>query len=274
MLLQTYYLPAIARPLSFLRGLLCLFGDQTLFCRTADFRAVGGYDPELPIMEDVDFCIRLHEAGPSSYRAESPIGPHPLTAVPSPAGDGPRERAAGASSSREQSNTEGAPLAQGYMPREEDTSSQVASSSSDPPPLRQRRQTSVAASLAGGGRSGAGTSDSSPTSRLAGWLAALQVWAMSHCRRRGRVRMEWQPVAHTSGRRLQAWGNFKVCVTSKKCRVDVWFAALAVLNAPWVMSAYVKLIRPIVDPAHCPCEPWGLSILLWILPGVPVSLGA
>ena len=34
---------------------------------------------------------------------------------------------------------------------------------------------------------------------------------MSHCRHRGRVVSVWQPVAHTSGRRLQAWGNLKVC---------------------------------------------------------------
>ena len=41
-----------------------LFGDQTLFCRASDFARVGGYDAALPIMEDADLCIRLHNAGP------------------------------------------------------------------------------------------------------------------------------------------------------------------------------------------------------------------
>ncbi|KAI3437612.1 hypothetical protein D9Q98_000064 [Chlorella vulgaris] len=62
--LKTYYGPLLLRPLSFLRGLRCLFGDQTLFCRAADFRNVGGYDGRLPIMEDADLCIRLQMTGP------------------------------------------------------------------------------------------------------------------------------------------------------------------------------------------------------------------
>lgn len=45
------------------RGIRCLFGDQTLFCRAADFKAVGGFRDDLPIMEDVDLSIRMHEAG-------------------------------------------------------------------------------------------------------------------------------------------------------------------------------------------------------------------
>ena len=48
------------------RGIRCLFGDQTLFCRAADFGTVGGFQDNLPIMEDVDLGIRMHEAGPSS----------------------------------------------------------------------------------------------------------------------------------------------------------------------------------------------------------------
>lgn len=209
LLLQTYYLPAIARPLSFLRGLVCMFGDQTLFCRAADFRAVGGYDPELPIMEDVDLCIRLHEAGPSSYRSGSPIGKHPLTAAPTPKPSHPRERALG-TSSRGQSGGDGATLIQDCGSCAEDRSSDIASSSADPQPLRQRRQPQVAAPAVEGGKAA-----QPQPSRLVGWLAALKVWAASHCRHRGRVRMEWWPVAHTSGRRLEAWGNFKV--TSPVC---------------------------------------------------------
>lgn len=64
--LKTYVTPLFFRPLSLARGLRCLFGDQTLFCRAADFRRVGGYDGRLPIMEDIDLVVRLHNAGEES----------------------------------------------------------------------------------------------------------------------------------------------------------------------------------------------------------------
>ena len=35
-------------------------GDQVQFCRQKDFKAVGGFNPELIIMEDADLCIRMH----------------------------------------------------------------------------------------------------------------------------------------------------------------------------------------------------------------------
>eukprot|EP00884_Botryococcus_braunii_P012524 jgi/Botrbrau1/21272/Bobra.39_2s0061.2 len=71
---KTYYLPLLVRPLTFLRGGRCLFGDQTMFCRAVDFRRVGGFDEKLPIMEDLLLCIDLHMAGPagSSSRQASP----------------------------------------------------------------------------------------------------------------------------------------------------------------------------------------------------------
>ena len=47
-----------------------LFGDQTLYCRAADFRRVGGYDNKLPIMEDADLCLRMHMLGPEPLLAE------------------------------------------------------------------------------------------------------------------------------------------------------------------------------------------------------------
>ena len=47
------------------RGLRALFGDQNLFCRKSDFLKVGGFDESLPIMEDLDLVMRLHQAGPS-----------------------------------------------------------------------------------------------------------------------------------------------------------------------------------------------------------------
>jgi hypothetical protein len=46
--LKTYYGPALLRPLSFARGLRCLFGDQSLFCRAADFRWAAGLGTGLP----------------------------------------------------------------------------------------------------------------------------------------------------------------------------------------------------------------------------------
>jgi len=61
--ISTYYAPLLCCPLGWLRGLRCLFGDQSLFCRRDDFRRVGGYNHALPIMEDADLCVRLHHGG-------------------------------------------------------------------------------------------------------------------------------------------------------------------------------------------------------------------
>ena len=63
--LKTFYCPAILQPLGFIKGLKILFGDQAMFCRAADFGYVGGFDEHLPIMEDADLCLRMHQAGPS-----------------------------------------------------------------------------------------------------------------------------------------------------------------------------------------------------------------
>eukprot|EP00873_Tetraselmis_striata_P042897 jgi/Tetstr1/463161/TSEL_008095.t1 len=57
---KTWYAPMLFRPVSFARGLRLLFGDQAQFCRASDFRRLGGFDPELIIMEDADLCIRMH----------------------------------------------------------------------------------------------------------------------------------------------------------------------------------------------------------------------
>ena len=61
--LKTYYAALIFRPHLFLKGLRILFGDQAMFCRRDDFLACGGFDPQLPIMEDADLCIRLVQYG-------------------------------------------------------------------------------------------------------------------------------------------------------------------------------------------------------------------
>lgn len=60
---KTYYGPLLFHPLLFLRGARLLFGDHAMFFRRADFQAAGGCDTTLPIMEDVDLCIRLHRFG-------------------------------------------------------------------------------------------------------------------------------------------------------------------------------------------------------------------
>ncbi|KAL0037584.1 hypothetical protein WJX77_003760 [Trebouxia sp. C0004] len=73
-LIKTYYIAMFLRPVAFVRGIRCLFGDQTLFCRAADFKAVSGFQNDLPIMEDVDLCIRMHEAGTSVNTHESHHG--------------------------------------------------------------------------------------------------------------------------------------------------------------------------------------------------------
>ena len=61
--LKTYYAAIIFRPHLFVKGLRILFGDQVMFCRRADFIDCGGFDPQLPIMEDADLCIRLVQYG-------------------------------------------------------------------------------------------------------------------------------------------------------------------------------------------------------------------
>ena len=61
--LKTFYAPLVARPRSFARGLRVLFGDQAMFADRACFDSVRGFDERLPIMEDADLCVRLHESG-------------------------------------------------------------------------------------------------------------------------------------------------------------------------------------------------------------------
>jgi glycosyltransferase involved in cell wall biosynthesis len=61
--ISTYYAPLLFAPGSFARGLRCMFGDQSLFCRAEDFWRVNGYDSQLPIMEDADLCVRMHRDG-------------------------------------------------------------------------------------------------------------------------------------------------------------------------------------------------------------------
>ena len=71
---KTFYAPLLFRPLSFARGLRVLFGDQAMFVRAEEFRRVGGFDEALPIMEDADLCVRLHDAGPARKTARRTEG--------------------------------------------------------------------------------------------------------------------------------------------------------------------------------------------------------
>jgi len=61
--IKTYYTPLLFRPHLFFKGLRILFGDQVMFCRRQDFWDCGGFDRELPIMEDADLCLRLFRKG-------------------------------------------------------------------------------------------------------------------------------------------------------------------------------------------------------------------
>jgi glycosyltransferase involved in cell wall biosynthesis len=58
----SYWLyPMLFRPVSFCRGLRCLWGDQNIFIRREDFLRVGGFDASLYIMEDLDLCLRVFD---------------------------------------------------------------------------------------------------------------------------------------------------------------------------------------------------------------------
>jgi rSAM/selenodomain-associated transferase 2 len=61
--LKTYYAPLLFKPLLFFKGLRLLFGDQVMFCRRNDFWKVGGFDPEIPILEEADLCLKLVKYG-------------------------------------------------------------------------------------------------------------------------------------------------------------------------------------------------------------------
>ncbi len=62
-LIKTWYAPLLCRPHLFLRGVRLLFGDHAMFFRRADFLAVGGCDPGLPVMEEADLCIKFIRLG-------------------------------------------------------------------------------------------------------------------------------------------------------------------------------------------------------------------
>ena len=62
--IKTYLCPLFYRPIPFIRGrLLLLFGDQVMFCRKVDYLKAGGFDTNMKVMEEADFCIRMSRVG-------------------------------------------------------------------------------------------------------------------------------------------------------------------------------------------------------------------
>lgn len=61
--LKTWYAPLLTRPHLFVRGVRLLFGDHAMFFRRDDFRAIGGCDERLVVMEEADLCIKLAKFG-------------------------------------------------------------------------------------------------------------------------------------------------------------------------------------------------------------------
>ena len=62
--LKTYLGALIYNPIRCMCfGFRLLFGDQVMFCRKSDFLKVGGFNNDLPIMEDADLCLRINKLG-------------------------------------------------------------------------------------------------------------------------------------------------------------------------------------------------------------------
>lgn len=62
--LKTFFGALIYHPIRCMCfGFRLLFGDQVMFCRRSDFIKVGGFNADLPIMEDADLCLRINKLG-------------------------------------------------------------------------------------------------------------------------------------------------------------------------------------------------------------------
>jgi rSAM/selenodomain-associated transferase 2 len=60
---KTSLAPLLFRPHLFVRGLRLLFGDQVMVMRRSSFEQCGGFNAELPLLEDGDLCLRLVKLG-------------------------------------------------------------------------------------------------------------------------------------------------------------------------------------------------------------------
>jgi glycosyltransferase involved in cell wall biosynthesis len=61
--IKTWYAPLLFRPHLFFRGVRLLFGDHAMFFRAAQYRAIGGCDPDATVLEEADLCIRFATLG-------------------------------------------------------------------------------------------------------------------------------------------------------------------------------------------------------------------
>ncbi len=62
--LKTWYTPMLFRPrLFFFHGVRLLYGDHAMFFRRDHFRAAGGCDERVVVMEEADLCIKLARYG-------------------------------------------------------------------------------------------------------------------------------------------------------------------------------------------------------------------
>lgn len=61
--IKTWYIPLIARPHLFFRGVRLLFGDHAMFFRRSHFLAIGGCDERVAVLEEADLCIKLAQFG-------------------------------------------------------------------------------------------------------------------------------------------------------------------------------------------------------------------
>ena len=167
-------------------------GDQTLCCRAADLRRVGGYDSRWVIMEDTDMCVRMHEAGPTAAAAApTAMATHINCEMDRGSSThGRSSRRGGGNGKDKGSSSSSVTVCQGG----------VCSRVSPPD------ETCV--DDGGSGVPTTTTSSSSSSSSRAPWEALcsyLQWW----CCPRGRVVQVLDRVNVTSGRRLASWGNWK-----------------------------------------------------------------
>lgn len=61
--IKTWYIPLLATPLLFFRGVRLLYGDHAMFFRRNRFLEIGGCDERVVVMEEADLCIKLARFG-------------------------------------------------------------------------------------------------------------------------------------------------------------------------------------------------------------------
>ena len=180
-----------------------------MFCRARDFRAVGGFNEQLVLMEDADLCIRLHLAGPCQALDEeaSPAQPH------STGRGGAGAQCGGQGGARGDCTAPcGAPAAGWCLPPGLDDRESL--------PLLARSGAEEPAFLPPAPRdSGRFSAPQTPVGHVTGsgagrWPKGRQPGdsppgAPGPHRCRGRIVQVNDPAGHTSGRRMAALGNVR-----------------------------------------------------------------